>query len=91
MISQYFGNQFGLFSQRMIRDARWKYVWNPVSIDELYDLAADPWERVNRASDPACAGELARLRRRMAAWLSGIGDPLLNGFTRVQLEEGRKV
>ena len=91
MMSQYFGNQFGLFSQRMIRDARWKYVWNPVSIDELYDLEADPWERVNRASDPVCAGELARLRKRLAAWLSEVGDPLLNGFTRVQLEEGRKL
>jgi hypothetical protein len=24
----YLGNQFGLYSQRMVRDARWKYVWN---------------------------------------------------------------
>ncbi|MGI6494565.1 MAG: sulfatase-like hydrolase/transferase [Kiritimatiellia bacterium] len=91
MLSQYFGNQFGLFSQRMLRDKRWKYVWNPVSIDELYDLETDPWERVNRASDPTCADELARLRKRLAAWLEDIGDPLLNGFTRVQLEEGRKL
>lgn len=38
--------------------------------DQLYDLGADPFQRVNIAADPARAGDLARLRaelRRVAA------------------------
>ncbi len=87
----YFGNQFGLFSQRMVRDRRWKYVWNLTAEDELYDLATDPGEIVNRATDPAAAGELSRLRRRLLAWLEETRDPILNGWTRRQLEQGAKV
>ena len=34
----YFGNQFGLYSQRMVRNRRWKYVWNLTAEDELYNL-----------------------------------------------------
>lgn len=87
----YFGNQFGLFSQRMVRDRRWKYVWNLTAEDELYDLTTDPGEIHNRAADPACAPELARLRGRMLAWLEETRDPILNAWTRRQLAEGAKV
>ncbi|MCX7669980.1 MAG: sulfatase-like hydrolase/transferase, partial [Anaerolineae bacterium] len=87
----YFGNQFGLYSQRMVRDRRWKYVWNLTAEDELYDLATDPGEVVNRATDPAAAAELGRLRQRLLAWLEETHDPLLNGWTRRQLAEGAKV
>lgn len=82
IFAQYMGSQFGLFSQRMVRDRRWKYVWNAVAEDELYDLAADPGEITNRAADPACADETRRLRARLVAWMEQIGDPLLNEWTR---------
>jgi len=88
--SQYFGNQFGLWSQRMVRDRRWKYVWNATGEDELYDLEADPGEVRNRATDPACRDELARLRRRLVAWMEEIKDPLNNRWIRTQLLEGLK-
>jgi arylsulfatase A-like enzyme len=91
ILAMYHGNQFGLFSQRMVRDRRWKYVWNPAAEDELYDLETDPGEIRNRAADPACRAELARLRLRLVAWMEEIGDPLLNSWTRVQLVEGRKI
>lgn len=42
--------------------------------EELYDLEADPHEQRNLATDPARAGELARLRREMDAWLQAQGD-----------------
>lgn len=90
ILCMYFGNQFGLFSQRMVRDRRWKYVWNLTAEDELYDLANDPWEIVNRATDPTAATELARLRDRMLSWLEETGDPILNIWTRRQLVEGAK-
>jgi arylsulfatase A-like enzyme len=87
----YYGNQFGLYSQRMVRDRRWKYVWNATAEDELYDLRLDPGEVCNLAVDPAYRTELARLRGRVVAWMEDTGDPLLNGWTRTQLLEGLKV
>jgi arylsulfatase A-like enzyme len=83
--ASYHGNQFGLYSQRMVRNQRWKYIWNPTAEDELYDLSADPAELRNRAADISCANELARLRSRMVAWLEHSRDPLLNEWTRRQL------
>jgi arylsulfatase A-like enzyme len=90
VFATYHGNQFGLYSQRMVRTERWKYVWNATAEDELYDLAADPGEVTNRATDAACAGELAALRGQLAAWMGEVKDPLLNQWTRRQLLEGRK-
>jgi arylsulfatase A-like enzyme len=87
----YYGNQFGLYSQRMVRDATLKYVWNATAEDELYDLALDPGELHNLAADPAHAGELARLRRRLVAWMDDTHDPLLNTWTRTQLLEGLSI
>ncbi|NLV74619.1 MAG: sulfatase-like hydrolase/transferase [Chloroflexi bacterium] len=89
--STFAGNQFGLYSQRMWRERRWKYIWNPTAEDELYDLETDPGEVTNRATDPACAGLLQRLRERLVAWMEATDDPLLNQWTRPQLLEGLKV
>jgi arylsulfatase A-like enzyme len=91
MIGAYHGNQFGLFSMRMIRDRSWKYIWCPAGPDELYDLDADPAEVHNLATAPAHAAELARLRNRLVAWMDKIGDRLLNPWTRTSLLEGRSV
>lgn len=44
---------------------------------ELYDLAADPHERSNRADDPALATVRADLLARLAAHLRRTGDVLL--------------
>ncbi|HEU5320496.1 MAG TPA: sulfatase/phosphatase domain-containing protein, partial [Methylomirabilota bacterium] len=35
-------------------------------VDELYDLAADPYELVNLIDEPARAGERDELRRELA-------------------------
>jgi len=91
ILSMYHGNQFGLYSERMVRDRRWKYVWNPTARDELYDLETDPGELTNLATSPEHRGELARLRGRLIAWMEQIGDPLLNGWTRVVLEKGLSI
>ncbi len=76
IFAQYQGTHQGLYSQRMVRDERWKYVYNPVSIDELYDLENDPGEITNRVGDSAVASELARLQGRMTEWMTVIDDPL---------------
>jgi len=87
----YHGNQFGLYSARMVRDRRWKYVWNASAEDELYDLDLDPGEVRSLATDPARRDQLARLRRRLVTWMIEVGDPLLNGWTRKQLLEGLSI
>ncbi|MBR5077368.1 MAG: sulfatase-like hydrolase/transferase [Victivallales bacterium] len=87
----YHGNQFGLYSQRMVRDRRWKYVWNGTAEDELYDLETDPGELVNRATDPACQERIAAMRKRLHEWMVETGDPLNNGWVRNQLLNNKKL
>ena len=89
--AMYSGNQFGLFTQRMIRDAHWKYVWNATAEDELYNLDDDPAELVNLATDPECAERLAGFRSRLFDWMVEIGDAYNNGWIRRQLLENKKV
>ncbi|MBI5723085.1 MAG: sulfatase-like hydrolase/transferase [Planctomycetes bacterium] len=91
IFASYHGNQFGSYSQRMVRDRRYKYVWNATALDEFYDLEEDPGEIINRISAPDCRAEIARLRKRLVAWMEATGDTLLNSMTRTQLEEGRIV
>ena len=91
IFATYHGNQFGLYSQRMVRDRRWKYIWNATAEDELYDLQTDPGELLNRAADWTCRDELARLRGRLVAWMEETRDPLLNPWTRNQLLHGLKI
>ena len=88
ILSAYHGNQFGSFSQRMVRDRRWKYVWNATAEDELYDMVNDPHELTNRAGAASCAGELARLRGRLIDWMQQTHDPLCNEWILTQLREG---
>ena len=55
--------------RKMVRTADWKYVHDPLGdLDELYDLAADPWELRNVAGDPAHGAVLAEMRLRLADW-----------------------
>ncbi len=91
IFAMYHGNQFGLYSERMVRDRRWKYVWNATAEDELYDIEDDPGELRNLAADPKYLRELRRLRRRLIAWMEATSDPLLNGWNRTQLLEDRTV
>ncbi len=42
--------------------------------EELYDLAADPWELSNLVADPSHAATLARLRTDLDAWMAAQGD-----------------
>ena len=50
----------------MLRRGAHKLVHAPGDPDQLYDVQADPDERVNRAADPAMAGLLADLRNTAA-------------------------
>jgi arylsulfatase A-like enzyme len=71
----YQGRQFKL---RGIRTKRYKYNWSPNDLCELYDLEADPGERVNRIDVPAHAAVQVALHRRLMAWMEAEGDALLH-------------
>jgi choline-sulfatase len=55
----------------MLFDGRWKYVYYADAAPQLFDLATDPHERVDRSGDPTLADIVAGLR----AALFAIADP----------------
>lgn len=91
VVATYNGQQFGLYTQRMIRTREWKYVWNPTDVDELYDMKSDPHELHNVLRHPGNRGILQDLRRRLYETLLRDGDGLVrNDWMKRQLLEGRK-
>ena len=52
----------------MIADARWKLIHAVGFGPMLFDLKNDPAELHDRAADPSCAGERARLEAALAQW-----------------------
>ncbi len=81
----YHGNQFGLYSQRMVRDRRYKYIWNATAEDEFYDLERDPGELHNAANDPQYSAEITHLKERLIDWMETTNDRLINGWTRAHI------
>jgi len=90
--SNYNGQQFGLFVQRMIRDNDFKYIWNMTDTDEFYDLKADPSEMKNQIKSKKYAKQIAIMRKALYADLVKREDPLVRQqATKRQLVEGVKV
>ena len=85
------GNQFGQFSQRMVFDGKWKYIWNATDRDELYNLENDPYELENLASDKTFSKEISSMRKRLYSWMEETDDKLTNDWIKTQLLEGRKL
>lgn len=92
VLSTYNGAQFGLYVQRMLRDRRFKYVWNPTDVDELYDLEADPWELCNIIAQPDSQVTLSAMRTRLLNLLTDQGDEIVaKPWLCNQLASGRKL
>jgi len=51
----------------------------PLAGEYLFDLALDPLEQVNRASDPACAEPLTEMRSMLDEYMARTDDPLRHG------------
>ncbi|RQG94478.1 sulfatase-like hydrolase/transferase [Natrarchaeobius chitinivorans] len=75
VFAQYHGDEFGLYSQRMVRTERYKYVYNGPDVDELYDLEADPAELQNLIDHPDYAGVRREMRDRLVDWMDETNDP----------------
>ncbi len=74
--AQYHGDEFGLYSQRMVRTEEYKFVYNSPDRNELYDLHADPHELRNLVDHPAYAGVRREHERRLLGWMERTGDPI---------------
>lgn len=86
--SEYNGQQFGLFTQRMVRDHQYKYVWNATDIDEFYDLETDQWELDNRIADPLLKDLISSYRVRLYETFSASGDRMVtNPWMKYALQE----
>jgi arylsulfatase A-like enzyme len=80
LLAEFHGHHFP-YPQRMIRDDRYKLIVNPESVNELYDLEADPYELSNRYTHPELAPVRRRLMRRLYDLLRERGDNFYHWMT----------
>ena len=91
-LSTYNGQQFGLYNQRMLRNAHYKYIWNLTDVDEFYDLKRDPYELCNEIHNPSYKDVIASMRKQLYAELEKCDDALVNDIGAVvQLLNGNKI
>ncbi|MDF2964604.1 MAG: sulfatase [Paenibacillus sp.] len=83
VISTYNGQQFGLYTQRMLRTDKWKYIWNTTDVDELYHLEQDPHELTNLIYDPNCSEVIKAYRRMLYQRLLEEGEALRFTYKRM--------
>lgn len=76
VLCEFHGDEFGLYSQRMLRFGNHKLVYNPHDVREIYDLDADPGELHNLAYEPEHQTVRQRLENRLLALMHETGDPL---------------
>ncbi len=81
---QFLGTEY-YYTQRIIRDRRYKYVFNGFDFDELYDLQEDPHEIKNLAEDPKYADIKKRLLEEMWKWCKKTDDIMFNPYPSVAL------
>ena len=81
--AQYHGDEFGLYSQRMLRTRDYKYVYNGPDRDELYELEKDPYELRNLIDHPGYEDVRSELGSRLLERMSEVDDPIARWTTNV--------
>ena len=75
VFAQYHGEEFGLYTQRMVRTPEYKFVYNGPDRNELYDLEDDPGELHNRYDHPAYEAVRSEMAHRLCEWMERTDDP----------------
>jgi arylsulfatase A-like enzyme len=77
----------------MIRNKKWKYIWNTTDVDELYNLEEDPNELKNLIYDESLKDLVQELRIKLYEQLVKDEDGLVigNEWMKNQLYHGRKI
>lgn len=73
IITEHHGHQ-QTFWQRMVRTPSFKYIYNPTSRDEFYDLEKDPWETKNIFAR-ADKDKVEWAKKTLLAWMEETKDP----------------
>lgn len=76
--AEFNGYETTLLTSRMVRTEKWKYIYNPFELDELYDMQSDPGELRNLAGMPAFSHVLRRMKARLVGWLRRTGDTIID-------------
>lgn len=76
LMCEFHGDEFGLYSQRMLRRDRYKLVYNPNDVRELYDLEDDPFELRNLALLPEYREVRRELEDALLLIMQETEDPL---------------
>lgn len=71
------------YTQRIVRTDRYKFVYNPVDFDELYDLQSDPYELNNLADDPDKVDVKEELYKKMWKEAAEVNDIIFNPYPTV--------
>ncbi len=77
ILVEFHGYESTLASIRMVRDDRWKYVYNPFDRDELYDMQSDPYELRNLADQLGFKHVLRRMKQKLLKWLRSTNDGIV--------------
>lgn len=70
------GASRGLYDVRLLRTERYKLVYYPHDVDELYDEQEDPWELRNLALEPEWQPLREELQARLVRRMEQADDPL---------------
>lgn len=76
LMCEFHGDEFGLYSQRMLRRDHHKLVYNPNDVVELYDLADDPHELRNLGVEESADDIRVDLEHELLAVMRSTGDGL---------------
>ncbi|WP_159885638.1 sulfatase-like hydrolase/transferase [Paenibacillus puerhi] len=71
--AEFHGQRF-FYTQRIVWHDKFKYIFNGFDFDELYDLQADPDERVNLAENQDYSDILEEMAKRMWRRVYRLGD-----------------
>jgi arylsulfatase A-like enzyme len=74
--AEYFGNRYYI-TYRVTWDGPWKYIHNGFDMDELYNLAQDPYELHNLAEDQSYEDILIKMATLMWQFVRDTGDDTL--------------
>lgn len=80
IVCEFHGHHFP-YPQRMLRNDRYKLVVNPDSVNELYDLEADPDEMLNVYGIPAMGAVRRQMMERLYGVLRERGDNFYHWMT----------
>lgn len=81
---QFLGTEY-YYTQRIVRNPKYKYVFNGFDFDELYDLEKDPYEMKNLIKDPEHENAKEKLIKEMWNWARHTNDIIFNPYPTVSL------